>query len=130
VHRLSAGALAELERLYVHERSCQWISEQVRRSDLVVCSSAERFVVLSTDTTASGTAVLADRVVEAVRADLGIELRPGIAEFPADGSTYRDLIAVATSVAAGETEPPRRIRPVVAPVDLDPPARRRVEADT
>jgi hypothetical protein len=127
--RLSSRALAELERLYMQERSSRRISEQLRRSDVVVCSSAERFLVLSTDTSAAGTAILANRVVDTVRAELGIELRPGIAEFPSDGSTYGDLIAVATSAALGHVSSPLSVHPVVASVDLDEPALPRVEAN-
>ena len=122
MRRVSASALAELERIYVQQRSCRLISEQIRRSDVVGCSSANGFLVLSTDTTAAGSGVLANRVVDAVRAELGIELRPGIAEFPADGSTYIDLIAAATSEANGETATPL-VHPVVTTVDFEEPVR-------
>jgi hypothetical protein len=123
--RVSASALAELERLYVQQRSCTLISEQVRRSDVVGCSSEKRFLVLSTDTTAAGTAILANRVVDVVRAELGIELRPGIAEFPADGATYGDLIAVATAGALRNAATPVAVHPVVTTIDFEatPPAR-------
>jgi hypothetical protein len=129
VSRLSSRALVELERLYMQERSSRRISEQLRRSDVVVCSSAERFLVLSTDTSAAGTAILANRVVDTVRAELGIELRTGIAEFPSDGSTYGDLIAIATSAARGHVASPLSVAPVVASVDLDEAELPRVEAN-
>jgi hypothetical protein len=126
---VSSSAIAELERIYVQQRSCRLISQQVRRSDVVGCSSAQRFLVLSTDTGAAGTAVLANRVVDSIRAELGIELAPGIAEFPVDGSTYGDLIAVATSGASGHTATPRDVQAGVTTVDFDASARRRVEAN-
>jgi hypothetical protein len=115
VRRLSPGAIAELERLYRQRRGCRVISEQVRRSDVVVCSTGDRFLVMSTDTSAAGTELLANRLIDAVRAEVGIELRPGIAEFPAHGSTYGDLIAVATAAAVA----PAAEKPVLAAVVND-----------
>ena len=65
--RLSLRARAELERLYLQQRSCRLISEHVRRSDAVVCSEATRFLVLSTDTGAAGTELLANRLIDTIR---------------------------------------------------------------
>ena len=129
VSQLSTRALTELERIYARERGCRLISEQVRRSDVVTCASAERFLVLSTDTSAAATVNLANRVVEAVKAELGIELRPGIAEFPADGTTYGDLIAAAKSAADRDGVIPLNVRPLVAAPDPEPPTPSRTEAN-
>jgi hypothetical protein len=129
VSQLSARALTELERIYARERGCRLISEQVRRSDVVTCASAERFLVLSTDTSAAATVNLANRVVEAVKGELGIDLRPGIAEFPADGTTYGDLIAAAKSAADGAGVIPLNVHPLVAAPDPEPPAPSRMEAN-
>lgn len=129
VSQLSTRALKELERIYVRERGCRLISEQVRRSDVVTCASAERFLVLSTDTSAAATVNLADRVVETVKTELGIDLRPGFAEFPADGTTYGDLIAAAKSAAEGDGVIPLNVHPLVVAVDAEPPTRPRMEAN-
>lgn len=128
VGQLSSRALAELERIYVRERGCRLISEQVRRSDVVTCASSERFLVLSTDTGAAATVNLANRVVEAVKEELGIDLRPGIAEFPADGSTYGDLIAAAKSAAEGDAIP-LNVHPLIPAVEAEPPTPSRMEAN-
>jgi hypothetical protein len=93
--RVSPGALAELERAYARDRTSQLIAEHVRRSDVVVCAE-NRFVVMSGDTSAEGTAMLAARMVEAAARDLGLTLRPGIAAYPTHGSTYAELVAVAS----------------------------------
>ncbi len=126
--QLSSRALTELERIYVRERGCQLISERVRRSDVVTCASAERFLVLSTDTDAAATVTLANRVVDGVKDELGIDLRPGIAEFPADGSTYADLIAAAQLAAEGNAIP-LNVHPLIAAVEPEPPTPSRMEAN-
>jgi hypothetical protein len=94
VSRVSTSALADLERAYARDRTCQLIAEHVRRSDVVVCAE-HRFVVISTDTSPDGTAMLARRMVEAAQRDLGLVLETGIAGFPTHGSTYAELVAVA-----------------------------------
>jgi hypothetical protein len=96
--RVSREALSQLERVYARERACELISEHVRRSDFVVCSQ-DRFLVMSGDTSADGTQVLAERMIEAVHDELGIALRTGVAAFPVHGSTYSELVAVARAQA-------------------------------
>ncbi len=101
VERVSPTVQAEIERLYLQRVSCRRISEQVRRTDVVVCSAAPRFFVLSTETDTAGATVLADRITLAIRDECGIELRRGIAEYPLDGTTYVDLLALANAAANG-----------------------------
>ena len=126
--QLSSRAITELERIYVRERGCRLISEQVRRSDVVTCASAERFLVLSTDTDAAATVNLANRVVEAVKEELGIDLRPGIAEFPTDGATYADLVGAAQAAAEGDAIP-LNVHPLITAVETEPPPDSRMEAN-
>jgi hypothetical protein len=95
VARVSSRALAELERRYVRGRTCELIAERVRRSDLVVCSADGHFLVIASDTTAEGTVAVAGRIIDAVNAELDVELHAGVAAFPSDGTTYGDLLASA-----------------------------------
>jgi hypothetical protein len=98
VRRTAPSALTELERIYARDRASALISEHVRRSDVVV-SWPDHFLVMSSDTSADGTAILAERIFEAARGQLGISLRTGVAAFPTHGSTFGELIAVATAAA-------------------------------
>jgi hypothetical protein len=99
--QVSREALLQLERVYARERTCELISEHVRRSDVVVCSQ-DRFLVMSGDTNAEGTKFLAERMVAAVHDELGMALRTGVAAFPVHGSTYSELVAVARAEANGD----------------------------
>jgi hypothetical protein len=101
VKRVSPSALTELQRVYARESACELISEHVRRSDVVV-SWQDRFLVMSADTSAAGTEILAARMIEAAQGELGLSLRTGVAAFPVHGSTYTELIAVATAAARGD----------------------------
>jgi hypothetical protein len=112
VDRIATPALAQLERIYARERACELIAAHVRRSDFVVCSE-DRFLVMSADTSADGTRILAERMIAAVQDELGLALRTGLAAFPVHGSTYSELVAVArahananadTTTAVGSTE--------------------------
>jgi hypothetical protein len=110
VERVATAALAELGEVFARERACELIAEHGRRSDVVVCSE-HRFLVMSSDTDAEGTAILAERMVEAAKQRLGVTLRQGMAEFPTHGSSYRDLIDVASEAAHAPPPPPAPATP-------------------
>ena len=99
--RVASRALDELEHVYVRDRAGALISDHVRRSDIVV-SWQDRFLVMSGDTSADGTAILASRMVDAARGQLGLALRRGVAAFPSHGSTFAELLAVAAAAARSD----------------------------
>jgi hypothetical protein len=99
--RVSRAAQSELRRAYARERACGLIAEQVRRSDVIVCEE-HRFLVMSSDTSAEGTEMLAARMVGTAHARLGLQFRTGVASFPTHGTTYEELVEVAKA-SAGTT---------------------------
>jgi hypothetical protein len=122
VDGISAPALAQLERIYARERAGELIAAHVRRSDVVVCAE-ERFLVMSADTSADGTKILAERMITAAQEELGLALRSGVAAFPVHGSTYSELVAVARAHASTDTPT------AVGPTEFRPPAAPRAEAN-
>lgn len=122
VDRVATPALAQLERIYAHERASELIAAHVRRSDVVVCSE-ERFLVMSADTSADGTKFLAERMIAAVQEELGLALRTGVAAFPVHGSTYSELVAVARVHARADATT------AVDSTEFHPPAAPRAEAN-
>jgi hypothetical protein len=110
LRHVSSLAVRELEEVYTRARICELIAEQVRRSDVVVSSAKNQFVVISTDTSEAGTAALAARMSAATEAALGVSLRSGIATFPAQGTNYGELVATAAeAVGRSEREVPAEV---------------------
>ncbi|MDQ1520789.1 MAG: hypothetical protein QOI55_1862, partial [Actinomycetota bacterium] len=127
VKRVGPSALSELERVYARDSACELISEHVRRSDVVVAWQ-DRFLVMSADTNADGTAILAARMIEAARGQLGLSLRTGVAAFPMHGSTYTELIAVATEAARANGDGAHDGAPVAGGAKYEPPTVPHAEA--
>jgi hypothetical protein len=95
VGRVSTQAIRELEAVLVRERLSQLISRQARRSDLIVCLSADHHLVVCADTGEAGAAVFAERIMKTSCEQLGLALRIGVAGYPTHGTTYTELIAAA-----------------------------------
>jgi hypothetical protein len=55
---------------------------------------------MSADTSAEGTEMLAARMVGAAHDRLGLQFRTGVASFPNHGTSYAELVAVASASAA------------------------------
>jgi hypothetical protein len=127
VKRVGPSALSELERVYARDSACELISEHVRRSDVVVAWQ-DRFLVMSADTNADGTAILAARMIEAARGQLGLSLRTGVAAFPMHGSTYTELIAVATEAARANGDGAHDGAPGAGSAAYEPPTVPHAEA--
>jgi hypothetical protein len=120
---LSAHPMHFLEELYLHVRLAELIAQHARRSDVVVRASRGTCFVVSPGTDVHGALSLADRVVRAARADLGVTVQFGLASFPGDGETLSDLMSVAsersragsdgTSLSAvASAQPPDRVQAI------------------
>ncbi len=90
------SSIRYLERIYVQARLGVLLAQHARRSDVVICERSGRYLVLSADTDADGALAMSNRVVQAVHSQLDMTVAVGIASFPADGQSFRDLLAVAS----------------------------------
>jgi len=77
---------------YVHSRVAQTISEQLRRSDLLLEDpETGHFVIVSPETSAEGTTLLVERIGRAVQSTK-VRLAAGHATFPDHALTFEQLV--------------------------------------
>lgn len=83
---------------YVTTSLARVISQQLRRTDLVVDQREKnRFIIVSPDTTAVNSAILADRIQAAAAVQLGVLVSCGVASFPDQALTFDELVQQAKS---------------------------------
>ncbi len=83
---------------YVTTSLARVISQQLRRTDLVVDQREKnRFIIVSPDTTAVNSAILADRIQAAAAVQLGVLVSCGVASFPDQALTFEELVQQAKS---------------------------------
>ncbi len=69
-----------------------------------------RYLVLSAETDAAGALAMSNRVAQAAHSQLGTTLVVGIASFPDDGQSFRDLLTVASDRCSSSFESTTRAR--------------------
>jgi len=79
------------------------VGRELRRNDLLIDHQRRGYLVVSPETGREGVVRMVERIDDAVRHELGLELRCGIAVFPEDGLTFEDLLDEADRNARGET---------------------------
>jgi hypothetical protein len=92
-----AGVTEHLTRALSRAQVCSLVSELARRSDLVVAEADSRVVVVSTGTSRSGGEAVAERILRASSANLGVSLAAGVAVYPLDGANVDELLEIAAS---------------------------------
>lgn len=109
VARAAEEVQQALRRRFVYGRLARAIGDQLRRSDLLFeHHESGRFIVLSPETEADGTALLVQRVREAATR-VGLDLRAGSASFPIDAFTFEQLVLEAErTLGTGATAPSLR----------------------
>ncbi len=82
-----------ITRRYVLGSLGRAISDEVRRTDLVVCGDdVGRFIILCPETTLDGTIVLAERIRATVAERLGVPVAFGVATFPDEALSFDELL--------------------------------------
>jgi hypothetical protein len=95
-----------VRRRYVYGRLARVIADQLRRSDLLFeHRESGRFVVVSPETEADGSALLITRIREAARS-LELELTAGSATFPDQAFTFEQLVLEAEQRLAAPAASP------------------------
>ena len=89
-------ALRYLEGVHLHVRLGALLSQHARRSDVVISERVGRYLLLSPETDWPGALAMSQRVAQAAEAQLRMTLKVGIACFPDDGESMRDLLTVAS----------------------------------
>ena len=90
VHQIQATLL---ER-YMVSSIAKVIGEEARRIDLIVQPDENgKFVILCPETSAEGSTVMANRIQETVREQLGINVHYGFATFPEQALTFDEILA-------------------------------------
>ncbi len=78
---------------YVITSLARVVSGQLRRTDLVIDQREKnRFIIVSPDTTAANSAMLADRIQAAAAVQLGVLVSCGVASFPDEALTFEELV--------------------------------------
>jgi len=96
LHRMVQEVQKAMMARYVIASLARVIGGQLRRTDIVVDQHQQgRFVIVSPDTSAAHSAVLAERIKTAATEKLGVELSCGIASFPDEALTFTELVSQA-----------------------------------
>lgn len=78
---------------YVITSLARVVSGQLRRTDLVIDQREKnRFIIVSPDTTATNSTMLADRIQAAAAVQLGVLVSCGVASFPDEALTFDELV--------------------------------------
>jgi hypothetical protein len=109
-----AAPIRYLEGVYLQARLGVLLSQHARRSDVVISERNGRYLVLSAETDAPGALAMSNRVAQAVHSQLGTTVAVGIASFPDDGQSFRDLLTVASGRCSSSFE--STTPPAAAPV--------------
>jgi GGDEF domain-containing protein len=82
----------DLMNRFTTARIGQIIDDRIRQTDLILKDSHGRFAILCPETDTGGVALLAERIVQAVRERTSLQIFWGVASFPDDALTFDDLL--------------------------------------
>lgn len=95
---------------YVITSLARVVSNQLRRTDVVVEQREKnRFIIISPDTTAANSAILADRIQAAAAVQLGVLVSCGVASFPDQALTFDELVQQAKTNLHSPVEIPSAV---------------------
>jgi hypothetical protein len=78
---------------YLNSSLAQLLTREARRTDLIMDPEDENgFILLCPETNSDGSEVLAARLEESVREELGVNIKCGYASFPDQALTFEDLL--------------------------------------
>lgn len=96
LHRSVQDVQQTMMARYVATGLARVISKQLRRIDVLIDKYDDgRLVLLSPETTAEGTKILAGRIRAMAQEQLGVAVYCGVAAFPDNALTYEELVAQA-----------------------------------
>jgi GGDEF domain-containing protein len=82
----------DLMNRFTTARIGQIIDDRIRQTDLMLKDSHGRFAILCPETDVNGIAILAERIVQAVKERTSLQISWGVATFPDDALTFDDLL--------------------------------------
>ena len=78
---------------YLNSSLAQLLTREARRTDLIMDPEDENgFIMLCPETNSAGSEILAARLEETVREELGVNIKCGYASFPDEALTFEDLL--------------------------------------
>jgi GGDEF domain-containing protein len=82
----------KISHRYLTSKLAEVIVRQVLRTDMVITKDWDgHFIIVCPENNAEGTSILAQRIREDVKTNLGVSIQYGIAAFPADALTLEEL---------------------------------------
>lgn len=96
LHRTIQEVQQAMMARYVITSMARVISKQLRRTDMVLDQHERgRFIIVSPDTSASSSDLLAQRIKSAAAEQLGVTVSCGVASFPDGALTFEELVHLA-----------------------------------
>ena len=95
VHDLMKGLQQDVLARLLVARFAQIISENIRQTDLLARDYSGRFIVVCPETDLENTLALASRIGLGIQQRTGVNIKCGVATFPAEALTYEDLLHIA-----------------------------------
>ncbi|MBI3243742.1 MAG: diguanylate cyclase [Chloroflexi bacterium] len=93
LHRTVQEVQQAMIARYVITSLARVISKQLRRTDMVLDQHERgRFIIISPDTSASNSDILAQRIKAAAAEQLGVIVSCGVASFPDEALTFEELV--------------------------------------
>ncbi|MBA3534344.1 MAG: hypothetical protein H0T73_20680 [Ardenticatenales bacterium] len=122
LHRLIEEVQRTMMLRYVTTSLARVISDQLRRTDLVIAQRAQgRFIIMTPETSVADSEEMAKRVKRAVAERLGVKVTVGVASFPDNALAFTSLVdhAEAHHLPDGEIESEPPMFPPTLPVEAD-----------
>lgn len=95
VHDLIKGLQHDILQRLSLAKFAQVISDNIRQTDILMRDHSGRYIVLCPETASESTLALASRISSAVQQRTGVNIRYGVASFPAEALTFEDLLHIA-----------------------------------
>jgi hypothetical protein len=93
IHHAAKDILQGMMKRYTANKLIRMLDRDLRRSDIVIDQPKDDSVaILLPETSTDGTAILASRIQDVAKEQLGLELSSGYASFPRDALTFDDLL--------------------------------------
>ncbi len=93
IHHAAKEILQGMMKRYTANKLIRMLDRDLRRSDIVIDQPKDDYVaILLPETSTDGTAILAGRIRDVAKDQLGLKLSSGYASFPGDALTFEDLL--------------------------------------
>ena len=93
IQRTTEEVLQGMMKRYATNKLVRLLDRELRRTDLVLeRTKDDQIVLVLPETNSGGTDILADRIRDSVKQQLGIDVSAGFASFPDEALTFEDLL--------------------------------------